>query len=77
VAGAHTSAHTSANTSARLFSLIETAKANELEPDVYLNHIFEKLPYCKCVEDYEKLLPWSVKAALFDFMIGGRGNPVD
>jgi len=39
------------------FSLIETAKANGLEPFDYLNRMLEKLPAAKTVEDFEKLLP--------------------
>lgn len=61
VAGAHTSA--------RLFSLIETAKANDIDPDIYLNYLFIKLPYCKSIEDYENLLPWNVEKALSDFKV--------
>ena len=56
-----------AHTSARLFSLIETAKANECDSADYLTYIFEKLPYCNSLEDYEALLPWNVKASLPDF----------
>lgn len=59
VAGAHASA--------QLFSLIETAKANNIDPDIYLNYLFTKLPYCKTVEDYENLLPWNAEPALSDF----------
>jgi len=55
-----------AHTSARLFSLIETAKANEIEPCIYLNYVFEKLAFCQVLEDYEALLPWRVKASLAD-----------
>ena len=44
--------------SAALYSLIETAKANDLEPYSYLRHIFEKLPTAKTLEDIEALLPW-------------------
>jgi len=51
-----------AHTSARIFTLIETAKANGLEPSRYLNRIFNVLPTCATVEDYEALLPWRVKA---------------
>lgn len=50
-----------AHASARLFTLIETAKANGLEPQRYLEHIFKKLPDCSTVEGYEALLPWRVK----------------
>jgi len=50
-----------AHTSSRLFSLIETAKANDIEPLSYLLYIFDKLPTCCALEDYEALLPWRVK----------------
>jgi transposase len=49
-----------AKASANLYSLIETAKANGLEPFVYLRHLFTKLPAAQLVDDYEKLLPWNV-----------------
>jgi len=47
-----------ANASANLFSLIETAKANGIEPYAYLRHLFTELPKATCVEDYEALLPY-------------------
>jgi transposase len=43
--------------SANLYSLVETAKANGVEPHAYLSHLFEKVPYAKGVEDFEALLP--------------------
>ncbi|MBF0555440.1 MAG: IS66 family transposase [Nitrospirae bacterium] len=46
-----------AGASAALYSLIETAKANKLEPYRYLRYIFEKLPYAQNEYDYKKLLP--------------------
>ena len=46
-----------ANASAMFYSLIETAKANDLEPFDYLNRMLEKLPLAKSVDDFEKLLP--------------------
>ncbi len=46
-----------ARASAVLFSLIETAKANELEPYRYLRYLFERLPMAETTEDYESLLP--------------------
>jgi transposase len=49
-----------AEASALLYSLIETAKANKLEPYAYLRHIFEKLPTATSLEDYEGLLPWNI-----------------
>jgi transposase len=48
-----------AKASAMLYSIIETAKANGLEPYAYLKLLFTKLPSCETVEDVEKLLPWN------------------
>lgn len=47
-----------AGAAAVVFSLIETAKANELNPFKYLEYIFEKLSQD---EDYdlEQLMPWT------------------
>ncbi len=49
-----------AEASALLYSLIETAKANKLEPYAYLRYIFEKLPTASSLENYEALLPWNI-----------------
>lgn len=49
-----------AEASAMLYSLIETAKANNCEPYSYLRHIFEHLPRAHTLADYEALLPWNV-----------------
>lgn len=49
-----------AEASALLYSLIETAKANNLEPYAYLRYIFDRLPLASMLEDYEALLPWNV-----------------
>ena len=49
-----------AQASATIYSLIESAKANALEPYKYLRYIFEKLPFAKTAEDYKKLLPASL-----------------
>jgi len=51
-----------ANASANLYSLVETAKANDLEPSAYLKTIFTLLPQAKTVEDIEALLPWNINA---------------
>ena len=45
--------------SARLYSLVETAKANGQEPYAWLRHALECLPQANSVEDYEALLPWN------------------
>lgn len=42
---------------ATFLSLIETAKANGLEPFSYLRHIFEKLPLIQRPDEYRALLP--------------------
>jgi transposase len=47
--------------SANLYSLIETAKANGLEPFAYLRHLFTELPKATTVEDIEALLPGTIK----------------
>ena len=46
-----------ARASANLYSLVETAKANGLEPYRYLRFLFEHLPYARTPEDYRKLTP--------------------
>ncbi len=51
-----------AEASALFYSLIETARANGLEPYSYLRYVFEKLPLSKTLEDYEALLPWNLNA---------------
>lgn len=49
-----------AHASANLYSLIETAKANHLNPYQYLLRVFTDLPNAQTLEDIEALLPWSV-----------------
>lgn len=46
-----------AKASANLYSLIETAKANSLEPYRYLCRVFKELPAAQSLEDFEDLLP--------------------
>jgi transposase len=48
-----------AKASAAFYSLVESAKANGLEPYAYLRRLFERLPHAKSVEDFEALLPFS------------------
>lgn len=48
--------------SANLYSLVETAKANGVEPRAYLSLLFERLPTARTVEDFEALLPWNFTA---------------
>nr|WP_101747548.1 transposase [Endozoicomonas acroporae] len=49
--------------SAIYYSLIESAKANGLEPSEYLCYVLEELPYADTVEKLEALPPWNVKAS--------------
>jgi transposase len=49
-----------AKASANLYSLIETAKANDLNPYAYLKQVFTDLPNSETVEDIEALLPWNI-----------------
>jgi transposase len=49
--------------SANLYSLVETAKANGVEPHAYLSRLFERLPHLTTVEDYEAMLPWNLRAS--------------
>jgi transposase len=47
--------------SANLYSLIETAKVNNLEPYAYLRYLFTALPKAETVEAIEALLPSTIK----------------
>ncbi|WP_444944670.1 IS66 family transposase [Microbulbifer sp. ZKSA006] len=49
-----------AKASAALYGLIETAKANGLEPYDYLRRVYTDLPSVQSVEDIEALLPWNL-----------------
>jgi len=49
--------HAGAHASAALYSLIETAKANGLEPYWYLRYLFDRLPSARTEADYKALLP--------------------
>jgi hypothetical protein len=50
-----------AEASANLYSLIETAKANGIEPWAYLQRVFAELPKATTIDDVEALLPLRVK----------------
>jgi hypothetical protein len=50
-----------ATASARLYSLVETAKANGIEPGRYLETIFARLPEASSRADYEALLPGRIE----------------
>ncbi len=49
-----------ANASANIYSLIETARANGLEPYHYLYYLFKNLPLADSDESIKKLLPYNL-----------------
>lgn len=53
-----------AEASAMLYSLVETAKANQLEPRAYLHYLFETLPNARQPEDIEALLPHNLTSEM-------------
>jgi transposase len=52
-----------AKASANLYSAVETAKANGIEPWRYLEAVFERLPSAKTEDDIDALLPWKIELA--------------
>lgn len=52
-----------ANASANLYSLVETCKANGIDPYAYLVSLFRKLPAAQSADDFEALLPWHLATA--------------
>ena len=44
-----------------MYTLVESAKANDLEPWAYLNYLFEKLPVAKSEQALLALLPQNLK----------------
>jgi transposase len=48
-----------ANSSAILYSLIETAKANGVEPSSWINYVLNNIASAKTVDDYDALMPWN------------------
>ena len=50
-----------AHASATLYSLVESAKANKLEPWAYLNYLFEQLPAARSEQALLALLPQNLK----------------
>ena len=51
-----------ARASATCYSLVESAKANGLEPYTYLQHVLAHIAAADTVEKLEVLLPWNVEA---------------
>lgn len=49
-----------AHASAVIYSMIETAKANGVEPYLWLSNVIRELPAAKTADDYEALMPWNL-----------------
>ncbi len=54
------------NANCHYMSLIRTALLHGLEPYQYLAAVFNRIPYCQTVEDYEELLPWNISQSTFN-----------
>ncbi|WP_151705495.1 IS66 family transposase [Nitrincola alkalilacustris] len=50
-----------ARASATCYSLIETAKANDLEPSAYIQYVLERIAQADTLEKLEQLLPWNTE----------------
>lgn len=55
-----------AQASATIYSLVESAKANKLEPYKYLRYLFEQLPFANTEEEYRALLPSKLTRELLE-----------
>lgn len=53
-----------AHASACIYTLVETAKANGLEPYWYLKYLFEKLPEAMTADEFKVLMPQNVDKTL-------------
>ena len=49
-----------ATASANLYSFIETAKANGVNPYEYLREVFTKLPAMTTKDNLDDLMPWNM-----------------
>lgn len=49
-----------AHASAVIYSLVETARANDVEPYTWLCRVLRDLPRAQNADDYEALLPWNL-----------------
>lgn len=53
-----------AKASATCYTLIETAKANGLEPSAYIHHVLTHIAEADTLEKLEALLPWNVACSI-------------
>lgn len=50
-----------AHASAAMFTLIETAEANDVEPYAYLQYVIERIATADTDEALDALMPWNMK----------------
>ncbi|RFP13621.1 MULTISPECIES: transposase domain-containing protein [unclassified Duganella] len=43
-----------------MYSLVQTAKANGIDPFTYLRYVFATMPKLKTADEVESLLPWNM-----------------
>ena len=59
-----------ARASALIYSLVQTARANGVDPGLWLMQVLREIPAAKTVEDFEALLPlesaWLHEPGLWD-----------
>ncbi|EED31245.1 ISPsy5, transposase [gamma proteobacterium NOR5-3] len=65
-----------AHASATMYSLIETAKANHLEPRSYLLHVLERIGAADTVEKIEALLAWNADLPRFEKTVKSTFNSI-
>jgi transposase len=53
-----------AHASAVIYSLVQTAKANQVEPYLWLRYVLRELPKAHSLEQIEALLPWNLESKL-------------
>ena len=58
-----------AEASAKLYSIIETSKANGHDVYHYLGYLFKQLPLAKTEQDVQALLPWNVNPKVTDSVV--------
>lgn len=51
-----------ADASCAIYSLVETAKHNGLEPFAYLHYVFQQTPHITTPDGWDKLLPQNLTA---------------
>jgi transposase len=58
-----------ATASANLYTLVESAKANSVNPYAYLKCVFSKLPNASTDADLDALMPWAIEPVELDALL--------